>query len=335
MATIYPLALDTLALQSDIDVVVSRYTLPRDGPLGSLRHRLSELQAARAAHPDRLYAVLSRTSDRFSDEWAAATGEEEVVFLQGYGRGMRALGSLGAYSRYLRRHAAAQRRDRPALVDARPAGGPILSEVASKDLLRGAGLPVIETTLARTPDEAVAQAAVFGYPVVLKVVSPHIVHKSNTGGVRLGLRDDAAVRAAFSDLRALARAVEFVGVAVQPMAAPGVELALGGHRDPQFGPIVLFGLGGVFVEVLRDVALRVAPLTRLDAEDMLDEIRGRRVLDGARGGAPVDRPALVEALCQLGDFLLARPWVESVDLNPVLAGPEGLSAVDARVVLSP
>jgi hypothetical protein len=190
---------------------------------------------------------------------------------------------------------------------------------------------VIETMLARTVEEAVAQAATFGYPVALKVVSPEIVHKSDAGGVRLGLTDEATVRAAFADL---SRAAGFVGVAVQPMAAGGVELALGGHRDPQFGPVVLFGLGGVFVEVLRDVALRVAPLSRVDAAEMLDEIRGRPLLDGARGHPPVERQPLVEALCQLSDFLLARPWIESVDLNPVIAGPDGLSAVDARVALS-
>lgn len=337
MASLYPLALDALAEQPDVDVIISRYTVPRDGPLGPLRERLSEMHTARAAHPDRLYAVLSRTSDRFSDEWATAIGEEDLVFLQGYGRGMRALGSLARYSRFLGRRlkAQAQPQARPGLVNARPDGGPMLNEVQSKDLLRQAGLPVIETTLARTADEAVAQAATFGYPVVLKVVSPDIVHKSDAGGVRLGLGDEAAVRTAFADLKEVARTVAFLGVAVQPMAATGVELALGGHRDPQFGPVVLFGLGGVFVEVLRDVALRVAPLSGLDAADMLDEIRGRPLLDGARGHPPVDRQTLVEALCQLGDFLLARPWIESVDLNPVLAGPEGICAVDARVVLSP
>jgi acyl-CoA synthetase (NDP forming) len=336
MASLYPLALDALAQQPDIDVVVSRYTVPREGPLGAVSQRLSEMHTARAAHPDRLYAVLSRTSDRFSDEWATAIGEEGVVFLQGYERGMRALGSLARYCRFLRRRveADAQAQTRPALVDARPEGGPILNEVQSKDLLRQAGLPVIETTLARTVEEALADGSGFGYPVVLKVVSPEIVHKSDAGGVRLGLADEAAVRTAFADLQGVAGS-GFLGVAVQPMASGGVELALGGHRDPQFGPVVLFGLGGVFVEVLRDVALRVAPLSRLDATDMLDEIRGRPLLEGARGQPPVDRQALVEVLCQLGDFLLARPWIESVDLNPVLAGPRGLTAVDARVVLSP
>jgi acyl-CoA synthetase (NDP forming) len=330
MASLYPLALDTLAEQPDVDVIVSRYTVPRDGPLGALEQRLPEMLTARVAHPDRLYAVLSRTSDRFSDEWATAVGEHGVVFLQGYARGMRALGSLAAYSRFLRRPASASRQP-PVLVEPRPDGGPILNEVESKDLLRQAGLPVIETRLARTADEAVGQATAFGYPVVLKVVSPEVIHKSDAGGVRLRLGDEAAVRSAFADL---ARAPGFVGVAVQPMAAGGVELALGGHRDPQFGPVVLFGLGGVFVEALRDVALRVAPLSRVDAAEMLDEIRGRPLLEGARGQRPVDRGALLGVLCQLGDFLLARPWIESVDLNPVLAGPEGLSALDARVVLA-
>jgi acetyltransferase len=118
------------------------------------------------------------------------------------------------------------------------------------------------------------------------------------------------------------------------MAAPGVELVLGANRDPQFGPVVLFGLGGVLVEVLHDVALRVAPLSAWDAGTMLDEVRGRALLDGVRGQPPVDRAALVDALLRLSDLMLREPCIASVDLNPVLAGAGGVLAVDARVVLA-
>ena len=333
MATLYPLALHAWAVQPDIDVIVSRYTPPRTGPLGVLRARLSEMESAREEHPDRLFAVLSRTSDRFSDDWGQAITEEGVIFLQGYGRGMRAVGKLVDYSRYLRRHRTtrAQRKTQP--VSKPDRSGP-LNELESKDLLRGVGFPVLPTVLARTADEAVTSAARFGYPVALKVVSPEILHKSDRGGVRLGVNSESAVRAAFEELRQVAESLQFDGVAVQPMAARGTELAVGAHRDAQFGPVVLFGIGGIFVEVLHDVALRVAPLTPTDAAEMMEEIRGKELLDGARGAQPVNRQALVDVLCQLGDFMLDRTWVDSIDMNPIVSGPGGLCAVDARVVLS-
>jgi hypothetical protein len=195
---------------------------------------------------------------------------------------------------------------------------------------------VIATGRARTAEEAVALAETYGYPCAAKVLSPQIVHKSDVGGVRLHLADAAAVRQAFAALEAVATAssAQFEGVAVQPMAASGLELVLGANRDPQFGPVVLFGLGGIFVEALHDVTLRVAPLSEWDARTMLDDVRGRVLLDGVRGQPPVDRDALVNALLTLSDLMLAEPRISSIDLNPVLAGPGGLTAVDARVALA-
>lgn len=332
MGKAFPSVLETLAGQPTLDVLLARITVPRDGPLGSLADRVADLLAARAAHPDRLFGVLSRTSDRFSDAWGAAVGDERLVFLQGYGRGMQALGRLAAYSRFLRRRAEmCSTADLPtAMPSALGHERDVLGEIEAKDVLRAAGLPVIETTLARSADEAVQQAEQFGYPVALKVVSPEIVHKSDAGGVRLGLANADDVRAAFEALQALPG---FAGVAVQPMAEPGLEMVLGAHRDPQFGPVVLFGLGGIFVETLHDVALRLAPISRLEAQEMLDEIRGRALLDGVRGQPSVDRAAVAEALQRLGVFMLAHPNVASVDLNPVLGYPRGILAVDARVAL--
>ena len=223
------------------------------------------------------------------------------------------------------------------LAVALPAGRDTLNEVEAKDLLRAAGLSVIATHWARSADEAVAHADALGYPVAAKVIAPQIVHKSDVGGVRHNLMDAGAVTQAFVELRAVAEGVpgaEFQGVAVQPTAVPALELALGAHRDPQFGPVILFGLGGVFVEVLHDVALRVAPLSAVDAEEMLDEIQGRALLAGARGQAPADRAALVDALLRLSDLMVSQPALASVDLNPVFSYPERLLAVDARIVLA-
>jgi len=219
-----------------------------------------------------------------------------------------------------------------------PADREVLHEVEAKGLLRGAGLPVIRTRLATSAAAAVEVARAYGYPVAAKVVSPQVVHKSDEGGVRLGIVSDDALTQAFGDLRAVLERIPggvFDGVAVQPMAAAGVELVIGAHRDPQFGPVVMVGLGGIFVEVLRDVALRVAPLSLLDAESMLDELRGRPLLVGARGGRGVDRVALTNMLCTLAELMLQEPRIAWVDLNPVFGYPDGVLAVDARVQLHP
>ena len=338
---LYPVVLEGFASQPDVDMVVSRFGIPRTGPLGHIQKRLDEMLAARAAHPDRLFPILTRTADQFTEEWTRAIVEHDLAFVLGFGRGMQALGRLAAYSRYLRERAAAPSTPRssavpPGLLDRTLADRAVLNEVEAKDLLRAAGLPVILTGWARTPGEAVSLADTYGYPCAAKVLSPEIVHKSDVGGVRLGLADAAAVRKTFADLQAIAVAAggEFHGIAVQPMAAPGLELVLGANRDPQFGPVVLVGLGGIFVEALHDVALRVAPLSEWDARTMLDDIRGRGLLGGVRGQPPVDRDALVHALLRLSDIMLSEPRIASIDLNPVLAGPDGLIAVDARVVLA-
>jgi acyl-CoA synthetase (NDP forming) len=335
---VYPAAMRAFAQQPEVDIIVSRYCGPRTGEIGVLRERLDELKAARAEHPHILHTTLSRTSDQFCEEWLGAVKEYDVLFLQGYARGFRALGRLGTYSRYLQAQDATPEPPRAPVRLELPAGREALNEVEAKDLLRAAGLPIIATRWARSADEAVAQAEALGYPVAAKVIAPQILHKSDVGGVRLGLRDAAAVHQAFTALEAVAAGVpgaEFQGVAVQPMAAPGLELVLGANRDPQFGPVILFGLGGVFVEVLHDVALRVAPLRARDAAAMLDEIKGRALLDGVRGQPAVDRKAIVEALCRLSDVMVAAPQIASLDLNPVLAYPDGLLAVDARVILAP
>src|SRR5207249_9742770 len=163
-----------------------------------------------------------------------------------------------------------------------------------------------------------------------------IVHKSDRGGVLLGLANDEVVRSGFSALQKIAAdaGATFHGATVQPMAEPGLGIILGAHRDPQFGPVIVFGLGGVFVEILHDVALRVAPLNAADAERMLDEIRGRAMLEGARGRLAVYRPAIVDALCRLSDLMMSRPDIAGIDINPAFAYDSGLLAVDARLAMS-
>ena len=222
---------------------------------------------------------------------------------------------------------------------ARREGRTLLNEVESKELLQAAGIPTAAARLARTADEAEVLADELGYPAVLKVVSPEIAHKSDVGGVALNLADAGAVREGF------ARMVERVaaarpdarieGVAVQRQAPAGTEVIVGVTTDPQFGPVVMFGLGGVLVEVLRDVAFRVVPLAPRDARQMVREIQGFPLLQGYRGAPPADLTALEDLMLKVSAFVEAHPEVEELDLNPVFAYPDGVLAVDARVIVSP
>jgi acyl-CoA synthetase (NDP forming) len=212
----------------------------------------------------------------------------------------------------------------------------LLDEVETTQVLAAIGLPTLETILASSAADAARAAGRLGYPVAVKVNAPEIARKSDLGGVLLGLNDAEAVRQGFATLEEVtARAgAAFRGVAVQPMAAPGLEIILRATRDPQFGPLIAFGLGGA-LEVLNDVALRVAPLSATDARAMLDEVRAHRLLDGFRGQPSVDRGAIEHVLAQLAQLMLSRPDIASVDVNPAFAYPRGLLAVDARVELTP
>jgi acyl-CoA synthetase (NDP forming) len=211
-----------------------------------------------------------------------------------------------------------------------------LSEHASLELLRVAGLSVTPALRAADAEAAVAAAvAMGGGSVALKLDAAGLGHKSDIGGVRLGLVDEAAVRAAANDLLVLGRelALDVRGLLVETMAAPGLELIVGLRRDPLFGPAVLVGLGGVLAEILDDVVIGLAPLGRADAAAMLDRLRGAAILDGARGRPAVDRAAIAERIVGLGRLGADRPDIVEVDLNPVIAGPSGVVAVDALVVL--
>lgn len=219
---------------------------------------------------------------------------------------------------------------------ARAAGRTLLTEVESKQLLEQAGIPVVSARLAASADEAVRIADETGYPVVLKVVSGEISHKSDIGGVELNLGDASAVRAAYGRIEAAVAktGAKLEGVSVQRMAAPGVEVIVGMTTDGQFGPVLMFGLGGVMVEVLKDVAFRVVPLEPRDASLMVREVKGYPVLEGVRGRAGADLAALEAFILKVSEFAATHPEVAEIDLNPVFAYPDGAVGVDARVVLA-
>ena len=224
------------------------------------------------------------------------------------------------------------------LAQARAEGRTLLNEVEAKDLLRDAGVPVTATTLATSRDDAQKQAEAAGYPVVLKIVSPDIVHKSDVGGVKLNLNSKAEVAAAYdaivaNSLKAVPNA-KVVGVAVQHMAPQGTEVIVGMTTDPQFGPVMMFGLGGIMVEVLKDVSFRLVPLSDKDAGQMIKEIKGHPILEGVRGQPPADIAALKSAIVKVSEFVAQHPEVRELDLNPMFAYPDGALAVDARIVIS-
>jgi acyl-CoA synthetase (NDP forming) len=200
------------------------------------------------------------------------------------------------------------------------------------------GVPVPGYGLAKSEDEAVQLAEKIGYPVVLKVVSPDIVHKSDVGGVIVDVRDSEGVRRAYREImenvKKHAPNARLVGVLVQKMAPKGaIEVIVGGLRDPVFGPTVMFGLGGIFVEVFRDVSFRIAPFTERDAEEMIEEIKAAKILKGYRNTPPRDIKALVKIIMAVQKLMVENPEVRELDLNPILSYPDGALAVDARVIV--
>lgn len=216
-----------------------------------------------------------------------------------------------------------------------PTKSGLLSEAEAKRILAEAGIPVVETIEARTEDEAAELAARLGFPVVLKLLSPTITHKSDVGGVQLDLRDEAAVHAAWRAIRANVPAEAFAGVTVQRMMQEkGVELILGVSRDAQFGPVLLFGAGGTLVEVWKDRALALPPLNRAMARRLIAQTRISRVLQGVRGQAAAHVEALEEAIVRFSQLIAAEPRIIESDINPLVATPSGVVALDARMVLS-
>ncbi len=214
----------------------------------------------------------------------------------------------------------------------------LLNEVEAKQMLKKAGVTVTDTRLAASKEEAVGLSREVGYPVVLKIVSPDVVHKSDSGGVKLNLKSAEEVARAYDDIIQAVKkaypAAKVLGVSVQSMARPGVETIIGVSKDKQFGPVIMFGLGGVWVEVLKDVSFRLAPITEYDAAEMIREIKGYKLLTGFRGQPAVKIAELEKMLLAVSDFVSANPGVDELDLNPVFASVDGAVAVDARIVVA-
>lgn len=213
-----------------------------------------------------------------------------------------------------------------------------LLETESRDLLHDYDIPLPDARLARNPAEAGAIYDEFGQPVAMKVVSPDIIHKSDAGGVKLALKSREEAEKAFDEILMNAEKVtsreRVLGALLSPMAPKGQECMIGMVRDPQFGPVIMFGLGGIFVEVLKDVSFRVAPLATEDIDEMIQEIKGYKILTGIRGEKPKDIDSLKDILAKLSEIAINNPEIQEVDLNPVIVHERGVSIVDSRIIIS-
>ena len=227
------------------------------------------------------------------------------------------------------------------IAHAREQGRSSLDEAAGKALLAQFGVSVPKTVVVKSGEEVERALRDLAFPVVLKVISPDILHKSDAGGVRVSLETAAAVRDAIAAMASLPkiRAARVDGWLVEEMAPTGQELVVGGLRDADFGPLVMVGLGGIFVEVLADVAFRICPITRIDAEDMIDELKGAAILKGARGRKPASREAIVDVLLKVGGenglLMTHSEDLSEADINPLIVSESAAVAVDARFILSP
>jgi acyl-CoA synthetase (NDP forming) len=199
-------------------------------------------------------------------------------------------------------------------------------------------IPTPVSHVVQSVEEAVTKGNLIGFPVVLKIISPQILHKSDVGGVVLGIKGEAALKEAYPKLIAEVRKnnpkAEVLGVLIEKMMPSSTEVIVGGIRDSQFGPSVMFGMGGIFTEVYKDVAFRVAPIDKIDALNLIHELRGSKILEGIRGQPAADLDALVDVLIDVSSLMSQHSAISQLDLNPVIAYHDGVCAVDTRIVLS-
>ncbi len=212
-----------------------------------------------------------------------------------------------------------------------------LLEPEAKAICIDYGISTPDFAVAQSKEEALKSSQKLGYPIVLKIVSPDILHKTEAGGVIVGLNSPGEVEKGYIEVINNAKRykvdAKINGVLVQKMAPKGTEVIVGGLKDPQFGQTLMFGLGGVFVEILKDVTFRIAPIEKSDARSMITEIKSYPILKGYRGQQPVDEDAIVEVLLSASKLLMDLPQINQMDLNPIMAYSKGLSVVDARMLL--
>jgi len=209
----------------------------------------------------------------------------------------------------------------------------VLTEFESKELLQVLGISVPIQKLTKSKKETISAAEEIGFPIVLKLIAEDVIHKSDTGAVKLNLKSKEDIDKAYDELMNIPSQME-KKISVQKMAdEPITELIIGMTTDPQFGPALMFGIGGILVELLEDVSFRIAPITEYDAREMISEIKGFPILDGYRGKPKADINAIIDVLLKISDFVIKHEEINEMDLNPVFIYEKGLICVDARIIL--
>jgi len=215
--------------------------------------------------------------------------------------------------------------------------GSYMLEPYAKTICANYGIPVPRFKVAKNRKEAVKSAGELGYPVVLKIISPDIIHKNDAGGVGLNINTPKEVQKAYQKILANVKKyrpdAEIFGILVEEMVPPSTEIVVGGIRDPQFGPTLMFGLGGVLVEILRDVTFRICPIARRDALEMISEVKGYQILEGYRGQPPVDINKIVEIMLDTSKLIMDYPEIIEIDLNPVIVYEKEAKVVDSKIIL--
>ena len=213
-----------------------------------------------------------------------------------------------------------------------------LLETEAKELLKEYGIPVPDFKLIKSEDEIAGLAKEINFPIVMKIVSPDIIHKTDAGGVKVGVKDEEEARMIYQEI--ISKAIKYnkkasiSGVIAYTMVPQGTEIIIGMMKDPHFGPVIMFGLGGIFVEVLKDISFRILPIEEIDAREMITEIKGYEILKGARGNPPRDIRAIEEVLMKVSKLTMENPEINEIDLNPIFVFENGIQVVDARMILS-
>jgi acetyl coenzyme A synthetase (ADP forming)-like protein len=338
----YRVALEHILADPNVDAAIAAFVPPLGVRQVDVASSIVEVYRSRTPADKPILAVLMGRHGL--PEGRAELHEAGVPAYTFPESAARALAAMVRYRRWLERPD-----PEPTHFDVDVAGADAILEAAAADgrtnlkehealgLLSAYGVPVVAHALVTTYDEARRAAESFGYPVVLKAVAPGVVHKSDVGAVKVDIRTPGELDVAYGDMvRRLGEAdVDLEGILVERFVSGGRETIVGLSTDPKFGPILMFGLGGIYVEALRDVSFRLAPVSEVDAQEMIDSIRGARLLRELRGEAGADRTALVEAIQRISQLVVDHPRIRELDVNPLLAFAKGVLAVDCRVALQP
>jgi acetyltransferase len=333
---IFNACIDALIEDENIDILGLRLPLPRLREDQDVVNRFADIAKA-GEKTDKLLIVFSRASVSLPEYWRQLLRQHQIPFLLEYRKGFKALKSLLNYRHFLESHGTATQSSTRVEANLSKvknllhSAGRILTERQSKQIVAEYGIPVALEFLAASAEEAVAMANRIGYPVVLKIESPEITHKTDAGAVEIDIRSDAEVRAAFNRMTSNAKAysptAQINGVLVQEMIRGGREMIIGMTQDSQWGPTIVVGLGGIFVEVLKDIAIRVAPLNSSDVETMLHELKGEKILQSFRGQPAADSAAIIDAVLRFSQLCVdLKDEIEEIDVNPLLVFDNGKGA---------